>query len=194
MTNRAHDLAAAFADAPSARTVALTALPPVPTHAVDTTTVPTSALELQADPGTGRPEVRRKRARPAGHVPADDTAADGTGTTVVYVTPVVREALRRRVQLGRGITFTDLVLDALEAEEPQLRDHWTANRRPGGRFQRTPPRRARREEPGVQIALRLTVSNLNALDTMVAELQAPSRTTLVEQALRFYLTDELHAG
>lgn len=197
MSNRARDLAAAFADAPSARTAALAPLPPPPTAARPRPVpVPPPEPPLEPDSTADTQKGMTNRATRTAETPPPRAGADAAttgaapGTTVVYVTPAVREAMRRRVQHGRGLTFTDLVLDALEAQESHLRTRWVTAPSTG-RFQRSQPRRPRRDEPGVQVALRLTSNNLAALDAMVSELNAPSRTTLVEEALRQYLADEL---
>lgn len=198
MTNRADALKEAFAGANSPHTDALRGIPLPPRQspnrlgpeaALTAATPPAEHHDADGpDAGTVRP---RLESIPADNTTSTDDEQPGSGSTIVYVTPRVRDALRRRAAADPETTFTDLVLDALETHEHDLRDTWAGRRRPQSRFTRTPARRPRRDEPGVQLALRLTTSNLAELDAMVAEVLAPSRTALVEQALRLYLRDDL---
>ena len=212
MTNRADALQAAFAGAPSARTDALRAIPLPPRPATpepsnpddreaDQPVPPLSTPQHSGGPQPGRRQTKRRsrtsgpaRQDPVAEQPDPDPASRVETTpysTIVYVTSGIRDALRRRVARENRITFTDLVLDALEAHEKDLRDAWPPPLRSSGRFTRAPARRVRRDEPGVQLSLCLTPSNLAVLDEMVEQLGAPSRTALVEEALRRYFADEL---
>lgn len=200
MTNRANALRSAFAGAGNARTDALKSIT-LPTRR-PTTATDELAVEVpeEAEPTPADPQPRQqKKAEAAGRersrgstgpkpaAPAAEERPTGPRSTIVYVTPAMRDALRQQVAREPHVTFTDLVLDALETHESDLSGLWTSSAARSGRFTRSSSNRhGRRDEPGVQLALRLTASNVAALDDMMAELGAPSRTALVEEALRRY--------
>ncbi|MGX1810566.1 hypothetical protein ACWIGI_33025, partial [Nocardia sp. NPDC055321] len=118
---------------------------------------------------------------------------------------VVADALRRlthaeKQQRGRGRSYGEVVLDAIEQFETELREHFAGQveAKPKGRlFQRVDhsrPRRRRHAEPPVKIPLAGIISgDVESLDLLAEEWHAGSRSALVDQALRLYLADEIAA-
>lgn len=201
MTNRADALSSAFAGAGSARTDALKSITlPARRPATVSDQLAVEVVPEEAEPTPADPQPRQQKKADAAEggrsrgstgpkpaAPAAEEHSSGSRSTIVYVTPPMREALRQQVAREPHVTFTDLVLDALEMHESDLRGLWRPSAARSGRFTRSSSNRhGRRDEPGVQLALRLTASNVAALDAMVVELGAPSRTALVEEALRRY--------
>lgn len=132
-------------------------------------------------------------------------ARAGQSVAEAHVATIVAEALRQKThsekqQRGRGRSYGEVVLDAIEQFEAQLRDHFSReiNAKPKGRlFQRVDhsrPRRRRHTEPPVKIPLAgIIASDLESLDTLADEWHAGSRSALVDQALKFYLAEEIAA-
>jgi Arc/MetJ-type ribon-helix-helix transcriptional regulator len=96
---------------------------------------------------------------------------------IVYVTPQQQRWLREHVAPGR--TLTDVVLDALEAHQERLTPPSPHDERPGlfARSSRPAP------QPGVQVQLRMTPSNVDVLDRLVDERGFSSRSALIRAAL-----------
>jgi hypothetical protein len=92
-------------------------------------------------------------------------------------------------------TYAQVVLDAIEAYQDELARHWQPAaadaENGGGLFSRRPApsaRRRRHAEPPARVPLTgLNLADAEVLDQLVARWNAPSRSALVEQALRFYL-------
>lgn len=113
-------------------------------------------------------------------------ASSGLQPIVVYVSASIRERLRN----GAGEwTFTDIVLMALDATHAKLHTRFVEQPAPGksmfaGRGRATTRRHA---EPHVQISLRPLRDDLAVIDRLSAELNAPSRSALINAALDEYL-------
>ena len=133
--------------------------------------------------------VAKATARPA---PDEDlgTATKGASQTiVVYLGLSVRERLRA----GAGDrTFTEVVLTALDTTYNRLADRFAAPAPPSGSLfaGRGLPRARRNGEARVQISLRPLRDDLTVIDSLVAEVNAPSRSALIDAALDEYLPPE----
>jgi len=88
------------------------------------------------------------------------------------------------------LPFSVIVLRAIEADAAELAVAWLSSPTPrnGGMFQMVDPRtRNRRTEPFAQIQLRLTTADAEVLEGLIHDWGAPSRSALVNEALRRYL-------
>lgn len=117
------------------------------------------------------------------------------------VAPQLHRLLRRLTNKERSKdpitarTYAQVVLDAIEAHQEQLATHWrmeaSGAQGGGGLFSRrpaAPARRRRHAEPPARVPLTgLNRADGQVLDRLVTTWNAPSRSALVEQALRFYL-------
>ncbi|MET8430697.1 hypothetical protein [Nocardia sp. NPDC004860] len=145
---------------------------------------------------TVEPVARRPRQTPA-------RARATQSTPEAHVASVVAEALRQvthseKQHRGRGRSYGEVVLDAIEQFETELRDHFSreVSVKPKGRlFQRVDnsrPRRRRHAEPPVKIPLAgIIATDVESLDLLAEEWHAGSRSALVDQALKFYLAEEI---
>lgn len=136
------------------------------------------------------PQITRSRRRRA-------TASVPTAE----VAPHIHRLLRKLTTKERSRdpitarTYAQVVLDAIEAHQEQLATYWRTDafstQDGGGLFSRrpaAPPRRRRHAEPPARVPLTgLNPADGQTLDELVANWGAPSRSALVEQALRFYL-------
>jgi hypothetical protein len=136
------------------------------------------------------PQVTRPRRRRA-----------TTSVPTAEVAPHIHRLLRRLTNKERSRdpitarTYAKVVLDAIDAHQEQLATYWRtdaiSSQGGGGLFSRrpaTPPRRRRHAEPPARVPLTgLNPADGQTLDELVADWNAPSRSALVEQALRFYL-------
>jgi hypothetical protein len=107
---------------------------------------------------------------------------------VVYLTPALRDALRKRRQESRDTT-TAIVLDAVEAAHPDLDRILDAARHlpaPGGLFRHRTPTRPLAEDIRVQVGLRPAREDLDIIDALVEKHQAPNRSVLLAAALKHY--------
>ncbi len=114
------------------------------------------------------------------------------------VAPEVLKALQKltsREKMRDPITartYAAVVLDAIDANQDKLSVFWTqpvASRPGGGLFSRQAPpmRRRRHAEPTGRVPLTgLTPDDAATLDNLITQWKAPSRSALVEQALRLY--------
>ena len=103
----------------------------------------------------------------------------------------------RRFAVRTELSFATIALRAIEANAAELSQLW---RRPPaapvrtGLFGSVPDRPGnRRAEPAAQVQLRLQASDAAVLDGLVAEWAAPSRSALVNEGLKRYLTTEVPA-
>jgi hypothetical protein len=84
-------------------------------------------------------------------------------------------------------TYAQVVIAAIEDHAKHLMQHWRRSPSPstGGRLfaSANHSHKPRRNEPGVQIQLRLSSTDAATLDRLVAEWEAPSRSALVNEAL-----------
>ncbi|MFE4455780.1 hypothetical protein ACFROC_00350 [Nocardia tengchongensis] len=120
-----------------------------------------------------------------------------------HVASVVAEALRtvthrEKQARGKGRSYGEVVLDAIEEFETELREHFQglATAEPSGRLfkrvDRSRPRRRRHTEPPVKIPLAgIIADDIKQLDELVAEWKAGSRSALVDEALKLYLAEEI---
>ncbi|GAB4932221.1 ribbon-helix-helix domain-containing protein [Mycobacterium avium] len=141
----------------------------------------------QSGPVTAAARPRRRRA--ASTVPTAEVA------------PQIHRLLRRLTTRERSRdpitarTYAQVVLDAIEAHQSELATCWqpeaAAAQGGGGLFSRrpaAPARRRRHAEPPARVPLTgLNAADAEVLDQLVARWNAPSRSALVEQALRLYL-------
>ncbi|MBL1079738.1 hypothetical protein JK358_35590 [Nocardia sp. 2] len=151
------------------------------------------AAAKAAAPNTEAPKRSRQPARSQRANPIHEA----------HVAAVVAEALRQlthseKSHRGRGRSYGEVVLDAIEEFETELREHFSreATAKPKGRlFQRvdhTRPRRRRHTEPPVKIPLAgIIATDIESLDLLAEEWHTGSRSALVDQALKFYLADEI---
>ncbi|ORW07193.1 hypothetical protein [Mycobacterium kyorinense] len=123
-----------------------------------------------------------------------------TSVPTAEVAPQIHRLLRRLTTKEKSRdpitarTYAQVVLDAIEAHQDQLAAHW---RREGavpagdGLFSRrpaAPARRRRHPEPPARVPLTgLNAADAHVLDDLVIRWDAPSRSALVEQALKLYL-------
>lgn len=133
--------------------------------------------------------ARPRRRRAASSVPTAEVA------------PQIHRLLRRLTTRERSRdpitarTYAQVVLDAIEAHQGELATCWQAEAAAaeggGGLFSRrpaAPARRRRHAEPPARVPLTgLNQADAEVLDQLVARWNAPSRSALVEQALRLYL-------
>jgi hypothetical protein len=147
----------------------------------------------------GRPKnstaKRTPRARATSDSTANPTPSNGAATqSTTKLVPVnvdasVHNQLRQfaaRVELP----FSVVVLRAIEAGAAELAVAWKTSPTPrsGGMFQMVDHRtRNRRTEPFAQIQLRLTTADAEVLESLIRDWGAPSRSALVNEALRRYV-------
>ena len=132
-----------------------------------------------------RPSDSRTR-RPS----ADGPPPAGLGNQVV---PVVLDASvlaeLRAFTARTEQTHGAVALRAIEANIDELATHWKHERptvTPGRLFGTTATAH-RRTEPGVQTQLRISSADAATLDNLVTDWAAPSRSALVNEALRRYI-------
>lgn len=170
------------------------ALAPAPTQRGRRLAGRLAPARLPAGPSTDDREQSRApsedRGRPADaspqHSPAVDQSSRGAARAVIVYLPVSLRDRLRKVTADRDATYTQLVLDAIDATHEQLAPMLTQQRpaRAQSLFQRTAtPRRRRHDEPHVQVSLRLVPEDLAVIDRLVADLGAGSRSHLVATAL-----------
>jgi hypothetical protein len=128
--------------------------------------------------------------RPAPERPQQQASRGAPRTVIVYVPVSVRDRLRK-LAAEQDVTYTQLVLDALDATHEQLGPVLSQRGQTKTRslFQQPAvPRRRRHEEPHVQVSLRLVPEDLAVIDRLTDELNAGSRSHLVATALKAYLS------
>lgn len=116
----------------------------------------------------------------------DVPAGGASQTIVVYLGLSVRERLRS----GAGdLTFTEVVLTALDSSYGQLSERFSEPAPPTGSMfaGRGRPRTRRNREARVQVSLRPLRDDIAVIDRLVAEVNAPSRSALIDAALDAYL-------
>lgn len=129
------------------------------------------------------PKPLAKKVPPANGLPS------GAATTYKRVTLslplVVVESLRSRATLDQ-VPQVDVLMDALESTSSRLPEllEGEVSAQPVGLFIRSAPRPS---EPMTTLSLRILTDNLNVIDALVNELDAPSRSRLCDIALRDYL-------
>ena len=165
------DLASAFGS--PARSAGLTGL--LPTKDPKPSQNPEGSSPQTANPAA--PSVPKKATKQPAPTPTAKPKAGRPRAVIVYVTPQQQRWLREHVAPGR--TLTDVVLDALEAHQERLTPPSPHDERPGlfARSSRPAP------QPGVQVQLRMTPSNVEVLDRLVDERGFSSRSALIRAAL-----------
>jgi hypothetical protein len=142
------------------------------------------------------PAKRAPRARAAG-VDATTPPAATTGASsqsAIKMVPVNIDASvhtqLRQFAARTELPFSVIVLRAIEADAAELAVNWKTSPLPkgGGMFQMVDHRtRNRRTEPFAQIQLRLTATDAEVLEGLINDWGAPSRSALVNEALRRYV-------
>lgn len=140
-----------------------------------------------------RPQRTRTAPRPARRASSNGSPEALAAKKVV---PVVLDASilaeLRTFAARMEHTQGTIALRAIEAHAKELATHWTtpeSGTQPGRLFGTTSAVR-RRVEPGVQTQLRITETDAATLDRLVGDWNAPSRSALVNEALRRYVTDK----
>ena len=159
--------------------------------AVESPLAPPVQPEEPAKTAPGRRGGRRpSEPRTRRTTPATADQATGLGNQVV---PVVLDASvlaeLRSFASRTEQTHGAVALRAIEAHAEDLATHWTQYRpavQPGRLFGTTATTH-RRAEPGVQTQLRISSTDASTLDNLVTEWAAPSRSALVNEALRRYV-------
>ena len=121
---------------------------------------------------------------PATH--PDAPAGGASQTIVVYLGLSVRERLRS----GAGdLTFTEVALTALDSSYGKLSKRFSEPDPPAGSLfaGRGRPRTRRNREARVQVSLRPLRDDIAVIDRLVTEVNAPSRSALIDAALDEYL-------
>lgn len=114
--------------------------------------------------------------------------------TEIRIVPVVLDvsvisdlrAFAVRTELTQGV----VTLRAIEANASELTKHWSQRQvaaPASGRLFGNTRTVHRRTEPGVQTQLRMAAADAVTLDRLVADWSAPSRSALVNEALRRYV-------
>lgn len=153
--------------------------------------------------GTGAEPIAAKRTNRPGRAPrsaptrseqprAAVAAKDGPVSNKVV--PVVLDASilqdLREFAARTEQTQGSVALRAIEANADELASHWsTPASDPGrpGRLFGTHTSLRRRTEPGVQTQLRIAAPDAELLDELAVQWDAPSRSALVNEALRRYV-------
>ena len=139
---------------------------------------------------------RAPRARAAGGDSAATPAASNGAATqsTIKMVPVNIDASvhtqLRQFAARTELPFSVIVLRAIEADAAELAVAWKTSPTPksGGMFQMVDHRtRNRRTEPFAQIQLRLTAADAEVLEGLIRDWGAPSRSALVNEALRRYV-------
>jgi hypothetical protein len=175
----------------------LSELPP-PTPEPEPVTVVAPAAAPAADRPRRVPAAApARRAAPRRARRAKTAADDGVG---VYLADRLRQRLRTfhrdRQQAGEeALTYTDIVLDAIEANAERLGELLTDPQQPGPRrtgslFVGRQPRRQRHDETHVQVTLRPSTEDLAVIEGLVEQHGAPSRSYLISRVLDAYLPRE----
>lgn len=154
-------------------------------------TVNAAAEDTAATPARSRARVNgHSRQAPSPNVEARAGQPSGSEIRIV---PIVLDAsvlsdLRTfavRTEQTQGM----VALRAIEAHADELAVHWLHHEPPptAGRLFGNTRAVHRRTEPGVQTQVRLAVADAITLDQLVTDWAAPSRSALVNEALRRYV-------
>lgn len=177
--------------------------PPDPaTNPAAASTAPAPTAEAENQNGAATEEV----SAPQGSAPAGGTNrtknagtdSEGNPTAEISAENLIKlrnlNLAEKKKNLVNARTYGQIVLDAIDATQDQLAQHWktpaNTEKAPGSRFTRQPVVRKRRRHmaPPAKIAL----TGLNAADArtideeLVKEWAAPSRSALVDEALTQY--------
>ena len=143
--------------------------------------------------GDDRPPVS-PRAQPVSRQPsttragAVKVAPGGSRIVSVQLDITTRERLRD-FAARQHLTHGGVTIDAIEAHAGELATHWTAEKENQGTglFPSTARHRVR-TQVSAPTQLRMTLDVAQVLDNLVTQWSAPSRSALVNEALRRYLT------
>lgn len=121
----------------------------------------------------------------------DDTA--GGDATGVYLPVSLVERLRKFAKSTAG-TYTDITLDAIEDVHDRLADLVrpavvAGPSRSGPLFAGRQPRRMTHTEPHQQVNMRFSAQDLEVIDQLVEQVDAPNRSAMLSAALDAYLPD-----
>ena len=139
-----------------------------------------SAGDRAGEPAVKSPRTSSPAANP------DASTGGASQTIVVYLSISVRERLRSS---AGDLTFTEVVLAALDSSYSKLSERFSESAPPTGSMfaGRGRPRIRRNREARVQVSLRPLRDDIIVIDRLVAEVYAPSRSALIDAALDEYL-------
>lgn len=150
-----------------------------------------SSDNVLAAAGRGRSRAARtvRAGQPLAEAQPDRAAASETRIVPVVLDVSILSDLRAfavRTELTQGV----VTLRAIEANEVELAKHWS--QRPmqaqtSGRLFGNTRAVHRRTEPGVQTQVRMAAADAITLDQLASDWGAPSRSALVNEALRRYV-------
>ena len=122
--------------------------------------------------------------------PAPKARASTVKTVPANIDMTVHQDLRR-FALRTELSFATIALRAIEAHAQELAQLWQAPPVRTGLFASVQERPGnRRAEPAAQVQLRMQAADAAVLDGLVADWAAPSRSALVNEALKLYLPSE----
>lgn len=171
--------------APPPRTAASppTAAPPEPT---DSAPVPRQSRTTPRRPARRAPTAKPRSS--SRKPPPEPDPVDGPDGVGIYVPGSLRRQLRTYAANHPGRTYTDIVLDAIEANAARLGDLLAKPpTRTGPLFAGRTPLRRRHDEDQVQITLRPAPDDLAVIDALVDEHRATNRSEFIAVALAAYL-------
>jgi len=153
-------------------------------------------MEPAVEQPPAKPAAKPKTS-PSKPVPAKAKPKNRSGTrpvtTAVYLPRSVRDRLRTAADRD-GLTYTDILLDAIDAEHHRLADLLGPTqiaRRDDSLFSGRRPARGAQRSSGddqIQITVRPTRDDLAVIDQLVAEHGAPSRSGMAAAVLDAYLS------
>lgn len=169
------------------------AAPPAPPRPDKQEAATESAEETPAPPRDPPAASRSlRRGRSAASQTRQRNAEGGTTTTIVYLPGEVLDLLRQH-RLRTGCTYTDMVLDALDATHPRLGELLAVTERAparpaGSLFTGSDRSRSVAAQPKAQITLRPRSGDAEVIDAL-ARKHGTNRSKLVTVALTAHLTD-----
>lgn len=174
---------------------------PAQRRRVATATSGASAAGAVEGPGGKIPKVAQGgRSAPSARPRRDESSSSVRDTTIKMVPANIDITVHKelkRFAVRTELSFATIALRAIEANAAELSQLW---RRPPaepvrtGLFGSMPDRPGnRRAEPAAQVQLRLQASDAAVLDGLVAEWAAPSRSALVNEGLKRYISTEMPA-
>lgn len=195
--DRANNLAGLLQEGPSAPTAAappLHALPLAPRSEDDRLPGAAGGLPRRGGRGgAGSRQTSTARARPE-NISTVDAGSETRVVPVVVDVSILSDLRSFAVRTEQ--THGAVTLRAIEANAGELSKHWMGETaipsvRPAPGQQRLFGNRTatlrRRAEPGVQTQLRISAADADTLDRLVGMWSAPSRSALVNEALRRYV-------
>lgn len=158
---------------------------------------PASARPVKAEPEPSARPTSVTSTRPKKHArnrpgrPASSEVGDDLRLVPVNLDASVHSDLKHfstRIERNFGV----IVLEAVENTADELAVNWKSEQRTTTHRlfvgHTSAQQRRRRKEPAMQVLLRLPSRDAETLDQLVSEWEAPSRSALVTEALRRYLT------